>query len=673
MNSILIVDDDRHVLEVLATVLQNSGHVCCKAEDVQQAKKALAKQPFDLLLTDLNLPGESGVDLIGYVKQHYPETAVVIASILDDPLQVKDVLDLGVYGYIVKPFTKNLVLITVENALQRHRLELKEKLHTRLLEREVAVRTKSLDEQLHFLQTLIDVVPVPLYYKDAQCVYIGCNQAFADSLNMARKEIIGRMAFDLYPAEVATELHQRDLEILKSGGLQVYERTKRLPNGTFQIAINHKAVFKNIEGKLAGFVGVLLDITDQKRTEQSLRTSEEKIRSIMDNLQIGVIMFNAQLEIMEINRQMGRWFPHMKAESSRENISTFLYDYGHFRLEDSFSPTELFGQGKSREIIQTYTTAAGERVLRLVISPVHNESQVFTAAIGFFEDITDKLFMERELNQTQKLESIGQLAAGIAHEINTPAQFIGSNIGFLDDVFLDIKQLIDSVLERMRSCGSDTDAREIATAVQEAVKAIDWLDLREEIPLAISQSQEGIRRINTIVHAMKEFSHPSGKEKAYYDLNKIIQTTIVVASNEWKYNADVVTDFAPDLPMVLCLADELGQVFLNMLVNAAHAIENKINDTEHKGKGTITFTTRQDGENVEIRIADTGSGIPAAIRDRIFDPFFTTKGVGKGTGQGLAIARDVITQKHAGTITFSSVPGEGTEFILRLPVGAVKK
>ena len=286
-------------------------------------------------------------------------------------------------------------------------------------------------------------------------------------------------------------------------------------------------------------------------------------------------------------------------------------------------------------------------------------------------DALHKALRELQLTQAQllqanKLESVGQLAAGIAHEINTPTQYIGSNIDFLGDSFGGMQRLLH---ELSRQLGQGEGKAELNRSILSGLLAeIDWEYLEEEIPTAIKQSKEGIKRISTIVQAMKEFSHPSSKEKVKNDLNKLIETTVVVTSNEWKYVADVQTDLDPSLPLVSCLADELGQVFLNILVNAVHAIESKIRTEGSKDRGLILISTRHSEETVEVRISDSGSGIPEEIIGRIFDPFFTTKTVGKGTGQGLAIVHDVITKKHGGTIRVESTPGQGATFIIGLPI-----
>ena len=279
--------------------------------------------------------------------------------------------------------------------------------------------------------------------------------------------------------------------------------------------------------------------------------------------------------------------------------------------------------------------------------------------------------LQVQLLQALKLESVGRLAAGIAHEMNTPAQFIGSNIDFIDEAFGKLSQVIATLLQLHEAVKKGTVTEAQIKAGEELVAHLDWDYLHEEIPRAISQSKEGMQRVTSIVQAMKEFSHPGGKQKVNADLNRIIETTITVSRNEWKYVATVETDLDPDLPSIPCLADEMGQVILNLLINAAHAIETKLGHNPEGQKGRIAISTGQHDRHVEIRIADTGSGIPEHIRSKIFDPFFTTKGVGKGTGQGLAIAHDVVVGKHNGTLTFETEPGRGTTFNIRLPIRSV--
>ncbi|OQX11844.1 MAG: hypothetical protein BWK76_18585 [Desulfobulbaceae bacterium A2] len=278
----------------------------------------------------------------------------------------------------------------------------------------------------------------------------------------------------------------------------------------------------------------------------------------------------------------------------------------------------------------------------------------------------EKTLLQTELLQAQKLESVGRLAAGIAHEINTPTQYVISNAEFFAESFNSLVAGLQPVQRLLATTDAEIGPQQLQAA-RDALQAADWDYLAEEIPRAITQSRDGLQRISSIVLAMKEFSHPGGKEKQDASLNRIIDTTVIVTRNEWKYVAEVEADLAPDLPLLPCLVDEMGQVILNMLVNAAQAIAESLGENPEGAKGRITIRTRFDDKSVTLELSDTGCGIPQEIQKKIFDPFFTTKEVGKGTGQGLTIAHDVIVNKHGGTIHLASEPGQGTTFCISLP------
>ncbi|HUL30038.1 MAG TPA: ATP-binding protein, partial [Thermodesulfobacteriota bacterium] len=231
----------------------------------------------------------------------------------------------------------------------------------------------------------------------------------------------------------------------------------------------------------------------------------------------------------------------------------------------------------------------------------------------------------------------------------------------------EIFSLIEKYRHFLRSAKEGEVSQAVISELEKAESDVDFEYLFQEVPKAIQQSLEGVDRVAKIVRAMKEFSHPGIKEKTAVDINKAIETTITIARNEWKYVSEMMTDLDPSLPLVLCLPDDFNQVILNIIVNAAHAIARVVGDGS-KGKGTITVKTKSEDNWVEVRISDTGTGIPEEIRGRIFDPFFTTKEVGKGTGQGLTISHSIIVKKHGGTLTFETEEGKGTTFIIRLPV-----
>jgi PAS domain S-box-containing protein len=290
------------------------------------------------------------------------------------------------------------------------------------------------------------------------------------------------------------------------------------------------------------------------------------------------------------------------------------------------------------------------------------------AVLGNCIDITERRQREVQELHSQKLESVGQLAAGIAHEINTPIQFVGDNIHFMKGAFQDILSLSALLDAVTKDSVSDPEiARNLLSQIRKKEQEIDLDFLKEEVPQAIEQSLDGLQRVSKIVMAMREFSHPGGEGKTDLDVNKAIESTLTLSRNEWKYSAELTTNLTPDLPVVQGYPADFNQVILNIIVNAAQALQEKV-EKDGQEKERIEISTRQDGDEVEICIRDTGPGIPPEAQSRVFDPFFTTKEVGKGTGQGLAIAQNIIVHKHGGKIYFETKPGEGTTFYIRLPL-----
>jgi signal transduction histidine kinase len=324
--------------------------------------------------------------------------------------------------------------------------------------------------------------------------------------------------------------------------------------------------------------------------------------------------------------------------------------------------------------LETVRMAKGGRPVEVlaILSPIRDSLGEIQGVSALYRDIGDlktaereKEAMEVQLRHAQKMKAIGQLAAGIAHEINTPTQYIIDNTRFLRDAFQDLEGLLKARQELAALAQENEATRDAANDLLRLARGIDEDYLLKEIPSAIDQTLQGIERVSSLVSAMKEFSRPGNAERVPVDLNGAIESTLAVARNEWKYVADLETDFDPSLPLVPCLPGELNQVILNLIVNAAHAIVDAVKEG---GRGRITIRTKHEGGWAEVRVEDTGTGIPVEIRDRIFDPFFTTKEVGQGSGQGLAIAHSVIVDKHKGTIHFETEIGKGTAFTIRLPL-----
>jgi PAS domain S-box-containing protein len=410
--------------------------------------------------------------------------------------------------------------------------------------------------------------------------------------------------------------------------------------------------------ELVGAVVTFVDITDRKRAERELRLTQSSLENASD----AVFWVNSQARVMYANeaacQSLGR---------SREDLlSLSVSDIDALLPKEAW--TEFWERIKIQgsSVFETQSKTKEGRIFPVEVTANYMEFDGQEFIFAFARDLTKRRAMESQLRQSQKLEGIGQLAAGIAHEINTPTQYIGDNVRFLQDAFQDLKSLVGSCEQILAAAKANGLSPEKVEEFAAAVEGADAEYLLEEIPKAIEQTLEGVSRVAGLVSAMKEFSHPGTKDRIPLDLNHAIKNTLTVSRNEWKYVADVVTDFDPALPLVPCLPGEFNQVILNLVVNAAHAIA----DVVGKGgaeKGKIGIQTRDCPECVEIRISDTGSGIPEKVRARIYEPFFTTKEIGKGTGQGLAIARSVVVDKHGGSIDFETQDGTGTTFIVRLP------
>ena len=421
-----------------------------------------------------------------------------------------------------------------------------------------------------------------------------------------------------------------------------------LPSGEIRYFSIQGSAVRDASGRPTRMIGASRDITDQKKVERA----NAQLAAIVENADAAIISHDLSGAILTWNRGAERIYGYSAEEMRGRNMSGLVPPDRAAELSGFLERLRSGERVKQLETVRL--TKSGESIpILLTLSPIQDHRGTFLGIAQVAEDLTHVKELERQLAQTQKLESIGQLAAGIAHEINTPIQYIGDNGKFLEGAFRDLVKFT----EANRTHGNNDGDNDRVFSY-----------LRDEVPKAIEQLLEGVDHVARIVLAMKEFSHPGPAEKIPVDINRAIESTILVSKNEWKYLADLTTDFVQDLPPVPCLAGEFNQVILNLIVNAAHAISDVVRDSG--GMGRIHITTRRDRSIVEIRVSDTGCGISKANQSKIFDPFFTTKPVGKGTGQGLAIAYGVIVQKHGGAIQVESEPGIGTTFIIRLPLAS---
>ena len=691
MGKIMVVDDNDVITTQLEELLTLIGHeVVGKASSGEVAVEMARCVRPDLALMDIVISGElDGIDASETIREELNIPVIFLADHFDEGLTDR-AKSVEPFGYIMKPFDDRELRAAIDIALSRREMEqhFREDI-TESKQIEVAERRRAALDRVRVSMyemkesaDISDVLAV-LYdsLKDSQVDFHGCSVQIID-------EGRGRFrAYGIGPGEVHLSresslknsvvyeawrdqrvIYRRDLGEEDTHGLrQISGKPVRsvldvpFSRGTLAINSLQRDAFSKQDIKtLQEFAGVLSEMhtrfQDLRRIEESAQHWQDTFDAIGDMVSI----IDRDFRIVRANRATVEAFDD-------EVLGAHCCELFHGAEGHPLDcpGRQVFRSGKATHYEQ-YEQHLGGRWLDFFCYPIKDGDGTVQQVVQVVRDITEQKLLESQLVQAQKLEAIGQLAAGIAHEINTPTQYVGDNTQFLEESFADLSGLLERYRRLLEAAKAGPVSPELIAETEDALEEADVEYLREEIPQAIAQSLEGIARVSEIVQAMREFSHPGVEEKTAVDLNRAIGSTITVARNEWKYVAEMETSFDPELPAVPCLPGELNQVVLNLLLNAVHATSDVMGDGS-KGKGVIRVSTQCDGDWVEIRISDTGTGIPEEVRSRIFDPFFTTKEVGKGTGQGLAIAYNVVVEKHGGNLSFETEMGKGTTFIIRLP------
>lgn len=493
--------------------------------------------------------------------------------------------------------------------------------------------------------------------------------------NVALTRMLGYSERELQQLTVADFTEPEDLpatmrlaERLRQGQIPSYQIQKRYVRKDRTRVWAHTSVSLIRDEAGAPKYGLVMieDITarvsneeSQRLAEARLRESEHRLTKILESVPVGIAIVSLDKRI--------RWANQAALSMIGAPELDIIVGQPCNQVLCQFSDSQCpFCDTREAVMSAETTMARSDGALLPVLKSAHTvEFDNEIVRLETFMDLRDRKRLETELGHSRKLEAVGQLAAGVAHEINTPIQYVGDSVQFLKEAFDSFVQLLPHYRQLATTQAGEEEQTALAVEIkrQEEEMDLDWL--LNEVPSSFTRCLDGIERVARIVRAMKEFAHPDQREKKPADLNHAIQSTLTIAHNEYKYVADIETHFG-DIPPVICHVSELNQVFLNLIVNAAHAIAGHLENTGLRG--AIGITTSRQGQSVRIDIEDTGGGIPDEIRDRIFDPFFTTKAVGKGTGQGLAIARSVVVDKHGGTLTFKSNHGLGTTFTVLLPI-----
>lgn len=523
------------------------------------------------------------------------------------------------------------------------------------------------------MSQIINSLPDPTFAIDQEGKVIAWNLAMEKLTGVKAKSILGKgdneYALPIYGHRRPVLINQA----LQSGGRLEKKYSFLQPCGQGadpypSLARDRELVYwckatplSDGQENILGAIESMRDVTAITRMSSALAAEQEKFLIILRSIGEGVITTDIEGKISLVNKVAEKITGWCQEEAAGKPLTAVLQVINE--SEDTTFPLNKLTQ-QFYDQLEVIGRDGSKKMLSASRAPILDKGSNALGFVLIVRDVTELKKNEARLALSQKLESIGQLAAGIAHEINSPMQYIGDNLSFLQESFAEIADIPRKYRDLLEA---GADAQKIINCMKEWAQELDIDYLADEVPRAIEQSLEGVDKVHRIIGAMKDFSHPGYKEKQLTDINGIIEGTITISRNEWKYASEMHTDLDPELPSIPCQQEEINQVILNMIINSAHAIE----EAQQKGscvQGNITIKTRAKESFLEITISDNGIGIPPGVIPKIFDPFFTTKKIGKGTGQGLALAHDIVVHKHQGDISIESEENVGTTFVIRLPI-----
>jgi len=667
LGQILVVENDPHYADMVARILapKFGFPTVVLTRSLAGALDCFRQNHFALVFLDLNLSDSRGLDTLARVQNHAQDAHIlVMASEVDESLAIQAMRN-GAQDYLTKGhLTPDAFRRLARYAMERYR------------------SSQTLRESRALLSATLDALP--------SCVGLLGADGRLEVLNERWRRYVNPDNPLIHGCEAGVDYLSTAIEFwscLGIDGARGAHLIQEIATGgrdyvAMDYAVPHFSGQCWFELKIARFtawseaylVVSHTEITERKELEAQLLKTERLFTLISENV----------VDLMAIIDESGRRiytspsYAIQLGYSAAEMSDFSSLDLLHPDDRDSVHTAlgSLFSKGTLNRLHYRLRKKDGSYAhFESNGGVVEAEQGCSRKALIVARDVTHRIAsemareqMEVQLRHAQKLEAIGQLAAGIAHEINTPIQYVGDNTTFLGDIGRDVMAFLEHCQNALQDGGLTGKS---ASEIKANLEALEFDYLKKEMPRAIQQSLDGVARVSKIVSAMKDFSHPGGATQESVDLNRAIESTITVSRNVWKYVATLEMDFEDQLPLVPCFPGEFNQVVLNLLVNAAHAIEEIQANTGNRELGLIRVSTRNLGEEVEIQVCDSGAGIPEKIRSRIFDPFFTTKAVGKGTGQGLSIAQSVIVQKHKGRIEVESEPGQGTCFHLFLPLKEV--
>ena len=513
-----------------------------------------------------------------------------------------------------------------------------------------------LSRNLRFTEVLLDAIPIPLFYKDRELRYLGCNRAFTEVMGVRHEDIQGKTTKDLWP-DLAQIYEESDRAMLAEGRRSTYEAVVRDKNGELREVIFAKQIFCDEHNRTDGIIGSFLDITERNRSEKESQRLRTLLTNIIDSMPSMLIGVDAEGRIAQWNQRAVQDTGLTEQLARGQRLDDVVPWLGPEmpKIRQSITGRKPFFEGKLRRIDEGETRFEDVTIYPLIANGVEG-------AVIRIDDVTDKVRIEEVLVQSEKMLSVGGLAAGMAHEINNPLASIMGNA-----------QVLETRL--MQDLPQNAAAAEEAGIALESLRA--YLNLRG-IPKMLHSIRGSGAHAAQIVSNMLSFSRKSDSARASEDVRVLLDTTLELASTDYnlKKNYDfkkirIFREYDPDLPRIMASSSKLQQVFLNLLRNGAEAMGEK---TYPEGDGPqFTIRARRNPPWVRIEVEDNGPGLEEPVRKRIFEPFFTTKPVDKGTGLGLSVSYFIVTEEHAGMMSVQTSPGHWTRFVIDLPCAPTLK
>ncbi len=667
--NILIVEDNHLQCKYLEEVIEDCGISDLNINVTDTLGGAIEKsdkKKFDLVFLDLHLPDSIGLETLKNFRKHNSQSSIIVFTAeSDESIALKAIIHGAQYYLLKGKFDKHTLRKAIFFSYHRKKQEL---------------RLMNQSEQFsNLISHLSGVVYRCKPDKEWSVEFISKGIKALSGFSTSDFLVLKMPLSKLIHPDDYKGVSKKLISALMNK--QTYEMDYRIIHKSGEIRWVHEqgeGIF-NKKGDLLYRDGLILDVTCKELAREEQKRLNDMLNSRMKELNclytISELASNHNFSQEELLSKIVESIPSGWQYSDIACACIFLFDKQYhsndFRSTKWRQSADISIEGKKAGSVVVYYKekrpesdegpfCKEERYL------LNNIAERISRTIASKQALEEKLILEQQLNNSRKLESIGTLAAGIAHEINTPVQFIGDNVSFIAEALDDLLEYID----QMKSLAASSICPDLKQEFKKFESVVDMEYLKQEIPEAVSQTREGLERVSRIVNAMKDFSHIGSDDMIKTDINKTIENIIIISRNSWKYVADLEKNLDPNLPMVACVAHDISQSVMNLIINAADAIADTIEGTDDRGK--ITVSTESVDNSIHITVTDTGTGIHESIQDKIFDHFFTTKQVGKGTGQGLSIVYSTIVEKHKGNLTFDSVYGKGTTFCIELPIEQVE-